>query len=512
MNPRQRFARAVRDVPIGLQLALVYTLLLAAILLALGVLLSSQLDRFFIENAFGRLQTQAQQVVTREARGPGGPGGRDRPGPGPSYLDRVSRGLVSELNARDTHVSIYGPAGTLLEEGKTYTGVAEWPPPTEAALQGALGGSPQPSVIPYGSTRAVRLILPVIEGGQPVAAAVLTTSLKDADNLLQTFRWYLIVAITGAGVIGTLIGIPLTRYLLRPLERVATTAEAISAGDLSRRVGLPPGRNELRRLGAAFDHMVDRIEATLQAQRQFIADSSHELRTPLTALGGMVEMLLLGVDAGDPRKTQRILSALDREIGRLSRLVGDLLTLSQLDAHPQLVRRPVSLSELVEEVADQARALSSGQEVARTVAPGLVVLGDADRLRQVVLNLVDNGFKYTPAGGRVSIDLKAHNGWAELRVEDTGDGIAPDALPHIFDRFYRVDKARARQSGGAGLGLAIAKSIAERHGGRIEATSDGPGQGSRFTLRLPLAAAGRPDPPDATQSDSPQPTLSSRRA
>ncbi|HEX2173983.1 MAG TPA: ATP-binding protein [Dehalococcoidia bacterium] len=493
MSGWARLVHHLRDLPIGFQLAAVYTALLACILLGLGLLVASQFDRFLIENASFRLRTQAEQIMARERRGfPGGPDRRPGPGPGPgaSYLERTARGLVSELTARDTHVRVYDASATLILDGPTFSDVPEWPLPDEAALQRCLAGSPQAEIVDYGSSRAVQVILPVTDRSERIGAVALTTSLEGAEELLTNLRLLLILGITAAGVIGALIGIPVTRFLLRPLERVVTTAESISAGDLSRRVGLPPGRNELSRLGAAFDRMVDQIEATLRAQRQFIADSSHELRTPLTALGGMVEMLLLGVDAGDRQKTQRVLSALDREIGRLSRLVQDLLTLSQLDAHPRIARQPVALSRLVEDITDQARGLARGQSVQCTIEPGVAVLGDPDRLQQVILNLMDNALKYTPPDGQVTLTLRRDHDQADLTVADTGEGIAPDALPHIFDRFYRADKARARKSGGAGLGLAIAQAIVEAHGGRLDAASDGIGCGSRFTLRLPLAGAG----------------------
>ena len=489
-----RLIHQLRDLPIGLQLAAVYTTLLAGILFALGFLLASQLDRFLVENATIRLRTQAERVIARERRAPPSPPvpSERRPFPSPPFLERVARALVAELNARDTHVSVYNAEGALIHQGATFSDVPPWPEPAEPALRRALDGALQADVIDYGSTRAVRLILPLADRTDRIGAVALTTSLEGADELLRTLQLYLILGITVAGVVGTLIGIPLTRFLLRPLERVVSTAESISAGDLSRRVGLPPGRNELRRLGAAFDHMVDRIEATLRAQRQFIADSSHELRTPLTALGGMVEMLLLGVDAGDPQTTQRVLSALEREIGRLSRLVQDLLTLSQLDAHPKIARQPIALSELVEDIYEQGHGLARGQQLIRDIEPGITVRGDPDRLRQVILNLVDNALKYTPAEGTVTVSLRRHDGQAELRVEDTGEGIAVDALPHIFDRFYRADKARARRSGGAGLGLAIAQAIVDAHGGELQAASGGIGRGSCFTLRLPLAGATSP--------------------
>ncbi len=217
----------------------------------------------------------------------------------------------------------------------------------------------------------------------------------------------------------------------------------------------------------------------------FVAEAAHELRTPLTALGGMVEMLQMGADRGDQATVRRMLDTMDREIGRLGRLVGDLLTLSRLDAEQPLALVPVELAPLVTEVAQQTRLLARGQDVQLRIDASPTVLGDADRLKQVLINLTDNALKFTPAGGRVELRLDQVNGRARLAVADTGSGIAPELVPRVMDRFARGDASRARATGGAGLGLSIARSIVEAHGGSIALESQ-IGHGTSAIVELPV--------------------------
>jgi signal transduction histidine kinase len=250
-------------------------------------------------------------------------------------------------------------------------------------------------------------------------------------------------------------------------------------------------KDEIGELAEAFDSMLDRLAAVLGAQRQFVADAAHELRTPLTALGGMVEMLQMGADRGDPATFRRMLNTMEREIGRLTRLVSDLLTLSRLEAEQPVRPALVELAPLANEISNQARLLAHGQLVRLRIEAQPVVVGDADRLRQVLLNLVDNALSFTPEGGVVEMLLDTVGNTARLVVADTGSGIAPEVLPRVMDRFVRGDPSRARATGGSGLGLAIARGIVEAHGGSIAIESQ-VGQGTRVTITLPLVSASQP--------------------
>jgi signal transduction histidine kinase len=233
-----------------------------------------------------------------------------------------------------------------------------------------------------------------------------------------------------------------------------------------------------------------RLEAELQAQRRFVADASHELRSPLTAMQGNIDLVRAGALRG--AGAQEALTDIAREIDRLARLVADLLTLAQADEGQALSLAPIDLEALSYDVYRQVRPLA--RQVAMDFAleesrdDGVVTLVDPDRYRQLLGNLLDNALKYTPPGGQVQVRVTAEEGWAKVEVADTGAGIPPEEQDRIFERFYRVNTDRARSKGGAGLGLAIAKWVADAHGGRITVASE-PGRGTTFTVWLPLRAA-----------------------
>ncbi len=299
----------------------------------------------------------------------------------------------------------------------------------------------------------------------------------------------LLVLVSGsvaAVLLAAVVGWMSAHRALKPLDTITKTALQISrADDLSRRIPLEGvAHDEVGRLAQAFNDTLERLERLFNTQRRFLADVSHELRTPLTTIRGNVD-LLRRMGGADPTS----LDAIQSETERMSRLVGDLLLLAQSDAGTlPLAREPVELDTLLLEVYREAQVLAGGVNLSIGEIDQARVLGDRDRLKQLMLNLVSNALKFTPEGGRVSLGLSLVNGWARVVVSDTGVGIPTEELPHVFERFYRVDKARTRSEGGAGLGLAIAQRIAQVHGGRIEAASDGAtGRGSTFSVWLPLA-------------------------
>jgi heavy metal sensor kinase len=274
---------------------------------------------------------------------------------------------------------------------------------------------------------------------------------------------------------------------LGPIDRITRAASAIGAEDLSRRLNFEGSRDEVGRLAATFDSMLDRLDRAFRRQRQFTADASHELRTPLTILSSQIDVAL--EQARAPEEYARILHSLREDTARMSQLLGELLTLARADAGQQLLtREPLDLGELVRNVvaAMQPLATQRGVLLTEDVHEQAVVDGDQTRLSQLLLNLVDNGLWYTPSGGSVSVCLEHAGSEAVLRVVDTGAGIGSDHLPHIFERFYRADPARNRADGGTGLGLAISKWIAEAHGGHISVESV-VGSGTTFAVHLPLA-------------------------
>jgi two-component system OmpR family sensor kinase len=364
--------------------------------------------------------------------------------------------------------------------------------------QVAAGTAPAQQVLldPSGIRRLVVVLpfrLPATDAApSPVMLLVQAASLAAADAVLNQLRLYLILGVIGGTLIGILVGLALTRVVLKPLARMAGTAGAISAGDLSRRLHLPLGNNEIARLGASFDDMVDRLVAMMEAQRRFIADASHEMRTPLTSLEGLAEMLLTGADRGNAQVAQRMERSMHSELRRLSHLVADLLTLSRLDSAPALIRTQVDVGNVLAQIAEQMTPQAEARQVRLTVqrSEPAIALADPDQLKQVMLNLVDNAIRYTPPDGevRLTCTLDTSRGNVRLDVQDSGPGILPADIPHIFDRFYRGDLSRSRSSGSSGLGLAIARSIVQAHGGTISVRST-PGAGTCFTVVLPTQLA-----------------------
>jgi heavy metal sensor kinase len=290
-----------------------------------------------------------------------------------------------------------------------------------------------------------------------------------------------IVAIAIAG------GYLLMRRALRPVDEITQSAERITSRNLSERLPVAQTGDELERLSVGLNRMIARLDESFQLIHRFSADASHELRTPLTILRGELEAAAQRPQI-TPELRETLGSALE-ETERLSRIVESLMAISRLDAGEARVEHVnFDLGELTSSTTEQMRLLAEDKNIAlRCEAEQQVsVEGDRARLKQVIVNLVDNAIKYTPAGGLVGVKVSASNGRAMLEVSDNGVGIPPEALPHIFERFYRVDKARSRQMGGAGFGLSISKAIVTAHGGQVRVESF-EGQGSRFLVELPVA-------------------------
>jgi heavy metal sensor kinase len=319
-----------------------------------------------------------------------------------------------------------------------------------------------------------------VETGESLAPAL--SELHRLISLLTVaFLLVTVVALSGSLV--------LLRRALRPVVEITRSAERITSRSLSERLPVPHSGDEFEHLSKALNGMIARLEDSFQHNRRFLADASHELRTPLTILRSELEAMVLRKDiATDLRET---LGNLLEEAVRLAGLVENLFALSRLDAgegRAELQR--FDFAQLVATTAEQMCLLAEdkGLRVAREASAPLWVEGDRSRLKQVIVNLLDNAIKYTPSGGSIRLTATAQNGAAVLLVEDTGIGIPPESLPRVFDRFFRVDDARSRIVDGAGIGLSIVKAICAAHQGRVEVEST-LGVGSRFTVILPILDA-----------------------
>ncbi|MBM3131972.1 MAG: HAMP domain-containing protein, partial [Chloroflexi bacterium] len=309
-------------------------------------------------------------------------------------------------------------------------------------------------------------------------------SLRHVDATMSQVRWALLGGVLVALMLSIASGAVLVRRTLGPVERITRTAQAIEAShDLGRRVGYKGPADEIGRLATTFDHMIEHLDKVFKSQKDFVADASHDLRSPLTVLRGNIELLTRrDLPEGERRKC---LDAVAGEIERMTNLVNDLLLLAEIESGETDYREPVPLRQLLNETLSRAQLMTVHHTVTWGRIEDVAPQGSPQRLRQLLDNLVDNAIKYTPEGGTITLSAFRDGDWACLEVTDTGVGIAPEHLPHLFDRFYRVDRARSRAGAGTGLGLAIVKEIAERHGGTVSVQSI-PGKGSTFTVRLKL--------------------------
>jgi signal transduction histidine kinase len=328
---------------------------------------------------------------------------------------------------------------------------------------------------------------PILVNGDPVGAVQVGQSVQMVEDTLRAVFFWLTGGTALALVLTTGVSAMLAKQATNPIERISQAASHIvSAQDLKQRLPMPKTNDEIAALTMTINDMLERLDKFFQAQIRLSADVSHELRTPLTAIRGNVDLLRRGA-ASDPVELHEALSIIDAQLDRMSRIVADLLLLSQADAGMSLRLDKVELDTIVLDVYRQARVIANGVNIQLGHEDQAVVNGDADRLQQLLINLVTNAIKNTPPGGRVTLSLFREREWVRVVVEDTGRGIAPDSLPHIFERFYQASPHSGQK--GSGLGLSIAQWIANAHHGHITVESE-LHKGSVFTLWLPARTLG----------------------
>ncbi|HYR71350.1 MAG TPA: heavy metal sensor histidine kinase [Candidatus Acidoferrum sp.] len=457
------------------RLTLWYSGLLLVILAAIGALSYSWLRRTVHQDLDASLLT-----VARAIRDTGAP---DRP-------EREVEALLREMlgpELYDKFFRLLDPEGRPHPFGSRPRGDAL--PLSAAARARAARGESTLETVPGPGAEPLRVFtMPIVRNGRVVDIVQVGTSVRRAEAVLDRYLHTLLVLIPLGVGLAALGGAVIARAALRPVDEMTRTARRITAEDLSRRVERPGTGDEMERLALTLNGMLARLEAAFTQTRRFAADAAHELRTPLAALRGGIEVALRAERT--PEEYRRVLASSLEEVERLIRLAEDLLLLSRSSAGPDVTRAPVDLEPLLLDVFDVGARLGQGAGVSvRTDAmASATVRGDATALRRALLNLIENAIKYTPPGGKVELGLTTGDGLAVITVSDTGIGLDPADADRIFEPFVRLDAARARDTGGAGLGLAIARSIAVAHGGTLTVESR-PGAGSRFVLRLPLAPA-----------------------
>ncbi len=458
----------VDRLPIRLRLTVWYAALLIVVLMLFGGALWVGL-RIRLAGAFDDQLREQASLTVATVRTVGGTIALD-PGRGAAAQ---GNGSFIRLIAPDGRIltDTGGPAGSVPLDGDD--------------IAAALGGETRFRSVRAGN-RPIRVIsVPVSPAGAPAGVLQVGMDRGEIDEVMRELFGAISVAAPAAALVALGGGYFLARRALLPVSTISRLAAGISGGnDLHARLGLDLPVDELGELAATFDGMLERIEAAFERQRRFAGDAAHELRTPLALMRGRIDL------ARDRPRTSEddaaTLDGLDSDLGRLGAVVGALLALARSEAGRLTIERePFDLGITVGRIADQyaAAAHAAGVTLYAETTP-TPFLGDEDLVVQLLVNLVDNALRHTDAGGSVTIGCRAGVGDILLWVADTGIGIDRAHLARVFDRFYRVDAGRARQSGGAGLGLALCRAIAEAHGGAIELDSM-TGHGTHVMLRLP---------------------------
>ncbi len=355
-----------------------------------------------------------------------------------------------------------------------------------------------------GNTPLRIMTFPVVENSHVTKIVQIASSLEGVEDALNKLFLILVISVPSTLILASLGGQFLAHKALKPVDDITQTARIITSQNLNQRINPPKVKDEISRLIETFNEMISRLDQSFRQMKQFSSDASHELKTPLTILKGEVEVMLRRERTSE--EYQQTLKSNLEEVNRMSQIVEDLLTLSKADTGEiKLNRDDINLTEILNEVVAQMDRLAKSKKLylsASNHRPDIHLFGDGLRLRELFINLIENGIKYTEEGGSISITLQRElpsplndqSDWAEgqekefvkIVVSDTGIGIAEEDQERIFDRFFRVDKARSREQGGSGLGLSICKWIVEAHQGEIKVESE-LGKGSSFIIRLPLS-------------------------
>ncbi len=455
---------------IRLRLTLLYSIILALTLIVLGVVLYVTISRITLDTLQKTLAASAQSVAYSRPFGPDRPDGDHR-----------------RFAAPETFIQARAPDGSVVNRS-TNLGAFDLPLSAEG-LTAVQSGETWTEVTTVDEDRLLVYSRPVVNNGQVMGIVQLARSLADYDQSLDTLRNLLIVGSLVVTVIAFGAGWVIAGAALRPIHRITETAQAIGTHrDFDRRVNYTGPPDEVGQLATTFNSMLDELqdsyrqtEQSLQAQRRLVTDASHELRTPLTTIRGNLGLLQRNPPIDEEDKTA-VLSDMVDETNRLIRLSNDLLVLARSDAGRPLRSEPIAIQPMIDDVCRQANLLGAEQMIECENELQATVLGDRDAIKQVLLILLDNALKVTPAGGRVTIRTALADQLAAIHIGDTGIGISPEVLPHIFERFYRADSSRTGE--GAGLGLAIAKELVEAQHGHIAVASK-VGEGSTFTVMLP---------------------------
>ncbi len=459
-----------------LRLTITYSLLTALTLAVLSLVLHNEMRSNLEAEMDRRLEVRARQVELTIWPGTVSLRAEDLTS---AKLDLAP---LTTLEAPNIYVQVLSRDGSIVAASDNLRGTAM--PVDEETVARVLAGQRVLDDARVQEGRAVRILsVPIHVDRNVVGVLQVGQSRVPLEETMAGLRTVLqllgVVALLVSGAAGWVVA----HRGLRSLSTIAAQAADITEHrDFGRRLEYAGAADEVGQLAQAIDRLLVTVDDTLRRHREFLADTSHELRNPLLAIRTNLDLL---DRIPDPKARAECLQETRQQVERMSRLVTDLLTLAQVEASRVVERRPVALDALVERVASEAQLRADGHRIAVEALEPVQVIGDDERLAQVVRNLVDNALLHTPAGSEITIALDRDGGWAQLSVSDTGEGIPPEHLGRVFERFYRAGR-RPSQGGGTGLGLAIVKHLAEAHGGSVSVESK-VGRGSRFTVRLPVS-------------------------
>jgi len=461
-------------VSLRLRLTFLYLGFLAVALVAFGVVAYVIAAKNVYDNLDDSLSARVQTVDSSLETAAGPLSEQD--------IDSSRRELERETSG-DVVFQIRGLDGRLLYSSQPASG--ELPLPRNVSTAGQTFTSRKVQ------GRRLRILYqPVTRDGQTLGSVVAGQSLQETDEALDEIRKVFIFGGLAVLLLTTGPTYALARRALNPVRQVSQLARDIErTADFTRRLPTSRGGGEMKELVATFNAMIDRVEQALVAQRSFLADSSHELRRPLTVLRTNID--ILNDPALPAEEREACVQEMRAEAEAMSRLLSDLLLLSR-EEKQAIGEAPVDYSLLCEQAVARLRTQDAHHKTVAEVVPGVRVQGDRERLAQMLWNLLENAAQYTPDGGQIELHLRPVNGFARVEVQDTGIGIAEEDLPHVFDRFYRGEGARAIRADGVGLGLAIVKYVAEAHTGTATVSSQ-PGRGTTFSVDIPLAAGASPN-------------------
>ena len=401
--------------------------------------------------------------------------------------------LVVDTDGKVTYDTFGERCGTLLSLAEVRTVLrGETDGDYGFHLQAGVGKTQTPSILDSFTGRDISRVwvgcftAPLEADGRRVGVLILLSGVQETVDSLISVRDRMVgIFLLALAVVLVLAGL-ISRIVTKPVRELSDGIERMSKGDYEHRVHVQ-GRGEMAQLAAAFNQMSEQVHNLDEARNQFVSNASHELKTPLATIKILVESMMYQEDM-DPQLRAEFLLDIDKEIDRLSSVVGDLLTLVHIDSHKLRLRREMMVfSDTVRETVARLTPLAKKrkQQIETHIEDDCEMFADSGKLAQVCYNIIENAIKYTPDGGKITVSLHKSGRDAVLDISDTGVGIPAEDLPHVFDRFYRVDKARSRETGGTGLGLSIVKQIVRLHAGSVTVASE-PNKGTTFTVQLPV--------------------------